>query len=393
MADKKATDADAIVSRVRDRLADDPKGGYKSFANFAHDVWKAGPGGKRPPPRLAAWQKTTMVEYDDEQGGYLVPTEFSQRLLKTSIEQGHVRPRASFVPMGTNRIAVPAIHDATHAGGVYYGGMTLYKPGENEGKSRSKPALAQVGLTLHKITAFVWVTEELVADSPQSLDTLLTGIFSDCIGHYEDDRFINGTGVNQPLGAATAGNPSLIAEPRMVAGRIRGADIMRMAQRLYPGCWANAIWMISQSALFDVVGASFEPAGGAVTDRTPLFVSSGTIGNGGVGTILGRPCIVSEKCRALGTAGDIFLVDWSQYLVGGKTAGGAPVVEWSMHLYFDYDEHDFRAVLRSDGQPWWQQTVTPTYGPETLSPFVVLDTTATTTQAPTTTVATTTAQA
>ncbi|GAG20299.1 unnamed protein product, partial [marine sediment metagenome] len=91
------------------------------------------------------------------------------------------------------------------------------------------------------------------------------------------------------------------------------------------------------------------------------------------GTLFGRPVIVTEHCQTAGTSGDIILGDWSQYLIGGKTSGGAPKLDTSVHIKFDYDEVAFRAVLRNDGRPWWQSALTPKHGTNTLGPFVALD--------------------
>ena len=88
-------------------------------------------------------------------------------------------------------------------------------------------------------------------------------------------------------------------------------------------------------------------------------------------TLMGMPVMMTEKCNLLGTAGDIGLIDWSQYYFADK--GGVNAAQ-SIHLWFDYDITAFRFVLRNDGQPAWQTPLTPLSGGPTLSPFVVLDT-------------------
>ena len=92
-------------------------------------------------------------------------------------------------------------------------------------------------------------------------------------------------------------------------------------------------------------------------------------------TLMGLPLFLTEHCQALGTVGDIVLADWSQYLIGGKAGGGVQTAS-SMHLYFNYDKTVYRFVLRYDGQPWWQTTLTPKHGGAgaTMSPFVALAT-------------------
>jgi HK97 family phage major capsid protein len=93
-------------------------------------------------------------------------------------------------------------------------------------------------------------------------------------------------------------------------------------------------------------------------------------------TLMGRPLIYSEKMQALGTAGDIGLVDFSQYLIGQKGNGNVDIAS-SIHFYFDYGKTAFRFTLRYDGQPTWETTLTPKRGSATLSPFIVLSSTRT----------------
>jgi len=89
---------------------------------------------------------------------------------------------------------------------------------------------------------------------------------------------------------------------------------------------------------------------------------------------MGRPLLFTEKCQALGTAGDIALCDFSQYAIGQR---GGTKTAMSIHVGFIFDKTAFRFVLRYDGQPTWLTTLTPRRGTNTLSPFIVLNSTRT----------------
>jgi HK97 family phage major capsid protein len=87
----------------------------------------------------------------------------------------------------------------------------------------------------------------------------------------------------------------------------------------------------------------------------------------------GRPVIPTEYCSALGTAGDIALVDMSQYAISDR---GDVRADSSIHLQFLTDEVAFRFLFEIDGQPTWRSALTPyqaTAG-RTLSAFVGLAT-------------------
>ena len=110
--------------------------------------------------------------------------------------------------------------------------------------------------------------------------------------------------------------------------------------------------------------------GGAV-----LWQPAGGLSQSPYTTLMGRPLLLTEHCQALGTAGDIVLCDWSQYLIGGKPGAQIQTAS-SMHFSFNTDETAFRFVLRYDGQPWWASALTPEHGgvEASLSPFVALAT-------------------
>jgi HK97 family phage major capsid protein len=81
---------------------------------------------------------------------------------------------------------------------------------------------------------------------------------------------------------------------------------------------------------------------------------------------------VSEKARALGTRGDINLVDFGFYLIGDRQAMSA---RQSEDFRFSSDVTAFRVIERLDGRPWLASAITPQNGSSnTLSPFVKLTT-------------------
>jgi HK97 family phage major capsid protein len=90
----------------------------------------------------------------------------------------------------------------------------------------------------------------------------------------------------------------------------------------------------------------------------------------GAFSMLGRPCLFTEKCSALGTVGDLIFVDLSQYLIGLRRD---ITIDRSQHVRFSSDEVMLRALVRLDGQPTWQTAFTPKTG-STLSWAVVLQT-------------------
>jgi hypothetical protein len=85
--------------------------------------------------------------------------------------------------------------------------------------------------------------------------------------------------------------------------------------------------------------------------------------------LLGRPLYFTEYTQTLGTAGDVILVNWSQFLEGNYQPMQSAE---SIHVRFVNHERTFKFWLRNAGQPWWRSALTPIYSSSLLSPFVAV---------------------
>jgi HK97 family phage major capsid protein len=80
--------------------------------------------------------------------------------------------------------------------------------------------------------------------------------------------------------------------------------------------------------------------------------------------------MLTETAESLGTAGDLRLVNWQDYVTIEKSGGIQNAM--SMHLFFDADQMAFRATFRADGQPWLDAAVSKNKGSNKLSSIVEL---------------------
>jgi len=127
------------------------------------------------------------------------------------------------------------------------------------------------------------------------------------------------------------------------------------------------VWIVSPEVIGQLLTMPFTVGG-----DTPILLGGGGFATGTGGqplTILGRPVIVSEKARAIGTSGDINFVDFGFYLIGDRQAMSA---RQSEDFRFNTDVTAFRVIERVDGRPWLQSAITPQNNGATLSPFVKL---------------------
>lgn len=354
-------------------LVDEPAHGYKTFGEFATDVIKAGSPDSFQSDKLRGWQNKTagyMETGNQSQGGYLVPVGFANQILSRSLESSIVRPRATYMPMSGNRLEIPAVTDDDHSESLF-AGITINKTGEGQQYQASNPKFNLIGLTLHKITGLCYVSDELLEDNPLALEQFLNIAFSQSIAFTEDELFLNGSGAGEPQGMLNSANPALVtvdAVGGQGASTVVAENIRDMWSRMYSQGKPNAIWLYNPEVFPQLFSMSMTVGTGGV----PVFMPANTMSGQPYATLMGRPLIETEKCQALGTAGDIALVDPTQYIIGGKGDGTAKMAT-SVHLRFDYGEQAFRWTLRLDGQSWWLAPLTPKYGTKTLSPFVVLN--------------------
>lgn len=108
---------------------------------------------------------------------------------------------------------------------------------------------------------------------------------------------------------------------------------------------------------------------GVGTGGTAVYMPASGAAGRPYSTLMGRPVVVVEQCKALGELGDILLCDFSNYVAIDK---GAMRTDYSMHVQFIYGEGVFRATYRFDGQPVLASAITPANGTDTLSHFVAL---------------------
>lgn len=298
-------------------------------------------------------------------GGFTVPEEFRAQLLKLSIEDAKIRPRAFKIPMASSSAKIPAIRDTSHATNLF-GGVQAYWAAEAATLTSSQPTFRQIELIAKKLTGYTAASNELLADNAIMLESLLMQLFGTAIAFFEDDAFFNGNGNGQPLGILNA--PALISvakETGQAAATIVTENIDKMYSQMLPSSYDRAVWFCSPSCLPQIFALSrVVGVGGA-----PVMVAN--IAGAPFMSIYGRPLIVTEQCQVLGTVGDLFFTDLNYYVIADRQA---VTMAASPHVNFTSDETVWRFTERLDGQPWIDSALTPRHGSTTLSPFVALAT-------------------
>lgn len=368
------------TSDPKDRLLAAPKGEWGSMVEFCLDVVRADAKGDRP-EKLMKWHTAAqtveraelraastghMEESELGTGGYLVPEEFRAELQVKQLEKSIVRSRSTMIPMSVNTVRIPVVDVSSHATN-FFGGVVIYRPDEAGSITASRPKLGRIELNLHKLTGLVYVSSELLDDSPISLEPILKDMFAQAIAFTEDADYLMGNGSNKPLGVVNAANPALVSVTRTTSSEINWDDIINMWARLHPASLGNAVW-VANIDTFPQLATMSMPVG---TGGVPVWLPANGAAAAPFGTLMGKTLLLTEKLNTVGTTPDIALIDFSQYWIGQK-AGGNLKVASSIHVAFTTDEMAFRFTMRYDGQPSWLNKLTPHKGSNTLSPFVTL---------------------
>src|SRR5579872_4671514 len=152
------------------------RGGFKSFTHFCHDVMLAAAKNEKS-DTLKAWEKhfitkapAGMDETVGSEGGFLVPPEFSNELLRRTYDND-LLGRTRAYTCSSNEMSIPAIDETSRVDGSRFGGVRAYWDVEAAQFTSSKPTYDKVILKLKKLIAICYATDELVQDTGTALET------------------------------------------------------------------------------------------------------------------------------------------------------------------------------------------------------------------------------
>jgi len=307
-----------------------------------------------------------LGESQGSTGGFLMYEQFKPELQKLVIEDQVVRPRARTIPMAMETVLIPRIVDTTHATTIH-GGVKGTYGAEAGALGTGDPSIGQLRLLAKKFSDYILVSNELLMDSPISVEPLLGVLMREGLGFFEDVDFLTGAGGDRPLGVLSS--PALISTTRTTTSHLKYADAVNIWSRLFPSSQKRAVWVYSPDAFPDI--AQFAVVVG--TGGSSVWINGAGNGNTAVDAppmfLFGRPMVCSEKVPALASAGSLGLYDFSYYLIGDRMQ---MALTTSDQVAFASDQTAFRIIERLDGQPWIASALTPHNGGSTLSAFVTV---------------------
>jgi HK97 family phage major capsid protein len=373
MAKVAAESADAAVKKYADELAPEVKAGYaghvqivkdeaeqpfKSAGEFLGAVKNAAIMPGNIDRRLLSLKATGLNEAMPSQGGFLVQQDLQAGILQRMYGVGSLLSRFNPMTVSGNGMLINAIDETSRANGSRFGGVLGYWLNEGGTKTATKPKFRLIDLKLKKVAALCYATDELLEDAT-ALESWINQYVPEELRFRVEDSIINGDGVGKPLGILTS--PALVSATRTDANEIDNNDIARMWARRWVGV-NDYVWFAAPNIMPQLLAMTI--------GQMPVYMPPGGLSGAQYGSLFGRPLIETEYNPPLGTLGDLLLVSPSQYALIQK--GGIQSAS-SIHVQFLTDETAFRFVYRVDGQPAWNDDLTPFNGSsDTVSPFVAL---------------------
>jgi HK97 family phage major capsid protein len=288
--------------------------------------------------KLQGFNTKAMSEGVNSAGGFLVPEEFENEIIRKLANDVAIRRAGARVfTMNSNRLEVP-VETARNNGGWIAEGIAY---------TEQDAAVGQVALTPYKYTRLVKVTEELLEDSAVDLANYLRDVFAEDFAEAEDKAFLEGSGTNQPTGiltdaSITENDPTNVAFGDLLA-TVGADDIITHFYSLKAPYRRNAVWIMNSTSA--TLLRKMKDGNGQYiwTESAP-----GGIANGEPASLLGRPVIVSDNISDDATDGNqIVLGDFRYYMIGQRR--GITIMR-SDDFSFNTGHTTFRASLRVDGK-------------------------------------------
>lgn len=333
--------------------------GHKSFGDFLLAI-------KRNDQKRLASVYGAIKDLGKDQGsagGYLVPEEFASSVLGFAVEGSQVYQRVAKIPVAVESGHWPALD---YSGAVTAGagqsqlsaGVGAVTTAENAALTEDQPLFRDLEWRLNKVGGYTEVSNELISDSPQSIEALLSQLFAVAIANKNERNILRGSGAGEPLGILNAA--CTVAVTTASDNTFGEADALAMLSRFKRFSMQQPVWIMHPGILPDING--FTASNADMVDWR---------GNGVNPTLLGYPIIYSEHMPAPNTD-DVILADLGAYLWFQK---GMLEIAYSEHASFTSDKGTWRYTQRNDGMPWLNAAITAADpgGTFTMSSFLYHD--------------------
>ncbi len=316
-----------------------------------NDLWRGGRG-------LKAEQSMGV----GAKGGWMIPEVFMPEVLRVDPAATPLAAMARQLPVGSPpdaRITMPALDQDGAEPNNQFGGVSVDWIGEGVTKPETDGDIRKVYWEPKEVAAHIKITD-MLRDNWSGSGSFYGQLLSGALNYAKDLSFWSGNGVARPNGILN--HPSRIDVARNAADTIDYDDICSMKQaQIYRG--GSKMWLASQSTM-SVLDQIANTNGNLIFKRD-------SIAEGSPATLEGYPIFWYENSSALGTRGDLALVQLDPYYI--IKPGTGPLLAMGLDGNdFINNKHTLKIFQRIDGNSWLTQPYVLANSLQ-VSPFVFLD--------------------
>lgn len=356
---------------IKEGRPDNPKGDvveeeklFPSLGEFVRDVYMRDVN-EESAKRVYEYTRKVLSMDSDPSGGVLVPTKYRDKLLYVSPEDAIVRPRAFVIPADSASpdapLDMPYLEQAENSAGSngdLYGGIWFGYVNEGDDKPETEFKLGNINYAPVEWAGFTVLTDKLIRNT-KGLEAFINLKYKEAEIGFEDNKFLTGTGIGQPLGVINS--PACVTITRDTALTVKYVDITAMKAVFLES--NNAVWVISRS-LYPAIAGLQDGNGNNIFIR-------GSVSQKLPDSLDGIPIKWTFKVPAKGYTGDIILADFKYYIIKD---GYGPAFDKSTHVFFRQNKTCLKMFGNHDGKPWLKGTLTADDNATEISPFVKLTT-------------------
>lgn len=239
----------------------------------------------------------------DPQAGYLAPAEMSTEFLRDLIEFSPVRSVASVRTTGAPSVKYPRRTSITNA----------QWEDEIEESEESTVAFGMLEVPVNKITTYVDISNELLADSAGAAEAEVRLALAEDFGKKEAAAYVNGTGDKQPEGLMT--NAEIL---HTVNGHATNLSTDKLIELLYavPASYRNA-----PGARWAMNGTTLAAVRKLKNGTTSEYIWQPALVAGQPETLLGKPVMEMIDLPDIGDGNfPIIFGDFSAYRIVDRLA-------------------------------------------------------------------------
>ena len=172
---------------------------------------------------------------DNTDGGYLAPAEYANEIIKKITEVSPVRSVARVVNTSAKEIRFPK------RTGLVAGGWVA----EAQTSTQSNSTYGEETIKAEKMMVYTDISFELLSDSVFNIRNEITNDIAEDMAKLEGAAFVNGNGVNKPLGLLSA--PGIGETNTGSASALTGDSLYAIQGEIPTGY--NLAWMLNRKTL------------------------------------------------------------------------------------------------------------------------------------------------